>query len=118
MRGNLKTLADIGPHIEIYYGDRFGFEDDARVMLSSEEAKKVVGVFREEVANHKGVKDEATLTTIQNSVKEKTGIKGKNLFMPLRASVTGKLHGPELKLVLPLLGEKETLRRIDAALGL
>lgn len=118
VRGNLKTLADIGPHIEIYYGDRFGFEDDARTMLSAPEAKKVVAAFREEVATHKGVKDEATLTNIQNTVKDKTGIKGKGLFMPIRASVTGKLHGPELKLVLPLLGEKETLRRIDSALSL
>ncbi len=116
VRGNLKTLADIGPHIEIYY--KFDFEDDAKTMLASEEAKKVVKVFREEVASHGGVKDEASLTAIQNSVKEKTGIKGKGLFMPMRASVTGKLHGPELKLFLPLLGEKETLRRIDSALGL
>jgi nondiscriminating glutamyl-tRNA synthetase len=116
VRGNLKTLAEIGPHIEIYY--KFGFEDDAKAMLTSEEGKKVVKVFRDEVASHGGVKDEAALTAIQNSVKDKTGIKGKGLFMPIRASVTGKLHGPELKLFLPLLGEKETLRRIDSALNL
>jgi len=51
-------------------------------------------------------------------VKEKSGQKGKNLFMPMRASVTGKLHGPELKLVLPLLDAKEVLRRIDLSLAL
>jgi len=116
VRGNLATLAEIGPHLEIYYGDRFRFDPDAKEMLSSAEAKQVVKTFREEVAKHNGVDSEATLATIQNSGKEKTGAKGKNLFMPLRASVTGKLHGPELKLVLPLLGAEETLRRIDASL--
>lgn len=116
VRGNLATLAEIGPHLEIYYGDRFRFDQDAKEMLASSEAKQVVKTFREEVAKHNGVDSEATLAAIQNTVKEKTGAKGKNLFMPLRASVTGKLHGPELKLVLPLLGAQETLRRIDASL--
>lgn len=118
VRGNLKVLTDIGPHLEIYYGDRFGFEGDAKDMLSKPEAKQVVQCFRDEVAKNQGVNSEQDLAAIQNTVKEKTGVKGKNLFMPMRASVTGKLHGPELKLVLPLLGAEETLRRIDASLQL
>jgi len=118
VRGGLRTLAEIGPHLEIYYADKFGFENDAKAMLATEDAKKVVKCFREEVESNKGVNSEQDLTTIQNTVKEKTGIKGKTLFMSIRASVTGKQHGPELKLVLPLLGLPETLRRIDLSLGL
>ncbi len=37
-------------------------------------------------------------------VKEETGAKGKNLFMPLRLVLTGQSHGPELKPLLPLIG--------------
>jgi nondiscriminating glutamyl-tRNA synthetase len=118
VRAGLRTLAEIGPHLEIYYSDRFGFENDAKAMLATEDGKKVVRAFRDEVAKNKGVNSEADLTTIQNTVKEKTGIKGKTLFMSIRASVTGKQHGPELKLVLPLLGVDETLRRIDASLSI
>tara|TARA_B100000029_G_scaffold300748_1_gene293668 strand:- start:1 stop:1335 length:1335 start_codon:yes stop_codon:yes gene_type:complete len=40
----------------------------------------------------------------------KTGLKGKDLFMPLRLILTGKDKGPELKNLLPLL-DKETLLR-------
>lgn len=118
VRGGLRTLAEIGPHLEIYFGERFVFDADARDMLSSPEAKKVVQCFREEVAKNNGVASEQVLQAIQNTVKEKTGAKGKGLFMPMRASVTGKQHGPELKLVLPLLGAEETLRRIDLSLAL
>lgn len=117
VRGGLRLLTDIGPHLEIYYGDRFGFEDDAKAMLATDEAKNVVKTFREVVAAKGGVASEAALGEIQNEVKTKTGIKGKNLFMPMRASVTGKLHGPELKLVMPLLSAEETLRRIDLSLS-
>ncbi|MHC9234946.1 glutamate--tRNA ligase [Pseudooceanicola sp. 502str34] len=36
-------------------------------------------------------------------VKEKTGRKGKGLFMPLRKALTGQAHGPDMSAVLPLL---------------
>ena len=38
-----------------------------------------------------------------NAVKEKTGRKGRALFMPLRLAVTGRAHGPEMADVLPLM---------------
>ena len=44
------------------------------------------------------------------AINDKTGLKGKELFMPLRLILTGKEKGPELKNFLPLL-DKETLLR-------
>lgn len=46
-------------------------------------------------------------------VKEATGRKGKDLFMPLRVALTGLEHGPELKLLLPLIGESEARKRLS-----
>ena len=40
------------------------------------------------------------------AVKARTGRKGKELFMPLRLALTTFDHGPEMKLLLPLIGEK------------
>ena len=48
--------------------------------------------------------DENTWGTWTNAVKEKTGRKGKDLFMPLRLALTGVAHGPEMKLLLPMIG--------------
>ena len=41
-----------------------------------------------------------------NAVKNATGRKGKELFMPLRQALTASDHGPELKLLLPLIGRE------------
>lgn len=38
-----------------------------------------------------------------NAVKERTGRKGRALFMPLRQAVTGRSRGPEMADVMPLL---------------
>ena len=37
------------------------------------------------------------------SVKAATGRKGKSLFMPLRKALTGRAHGPDMSMLLPLL---------------
>ncbi|MBW4961355.1 glutamate--tRNA ligase [Sulfitobacter sp. CW3] len=50
-----------------------------------------------------GAFDETTWSTWTAAVKEKTGRKGKTLFMPLRLALTGQARGPEMAAVLPLL---------------
>lgn len=47
------------------------------------------------------------------AVKEKTGRKGKGLFMPLRKALTGQEHGPELATILQLIGPEKTLARLS-----
>ena len=43
-----------------------------------------------------------------NAIKDKTGKKGKELFMPLRLALTGHEHGPEMKVLLPMIGDKRS----------
>ena len=56
--------------------------------------------------------DENTWKNWTGSVKETTGRKGRDLFMPLRLALTGLDHGPELKALLPLIGRERTLARL------
>lgn len=115
VRGHLRTLAEVGPHLEIFFPERFRVDEDARQVMVAAEAKKVVSAFRSQLENC-AQPDSAWLEGAQNSVKQETGAKGKGLFFPLRASITGRLHGPELKIALPLIGKAEALKRIDASL--
>jgi len=46
-------------------------------------------------------------------IKNKTGLKGKDLFMPLRKALTGKEKGPELKYLLPLLTKEDILKKFN-----
>ena len=50
-----------------------------------------------------------------NAVKDKTGRKGKQLFMPLRQAITGMDHGPELAGLLPLIGPDAVKDRLKKA---
>lgn len=56
--------------------------------------------------------DETTWNTWTAQIKEASGRKGKMLFMPLRLSLTGLDHGPELKNLLPIIGRARTAARL------
>ncbi len=54
-----------------------------------------------------------TWTLWVNELKNSTGRKGKQLFMPLRKALTGMEHGPELKDMLPLIGREKIVKRLQ-----
>ena len=56
--------------------------------------------------------DSNTWNNWASAVKEKTGRKGKQLFMPLRQALTGMDHGPELADLLVLIGPDKVRERL------
>lgn len=61
--------------------------------------------------------DEHTWSAWADAVKAKTGRKGKELFKPLRLALTGVDHGPEMKVLLPLIGEEKARNRLRGEKG-
>jgi len=47
-------------------------------------------------------------------LKERTGRKGAELFMPLRVALTGQAHGPELAPLLKLIAPEIARRRLES----
>ncbi len=54
-------------------------------------------------------------SALTSALKEKTGRKGKQLFLPLRQALTGMNHGPDMRELLPLIGEERARRRLERA---
>ncbi|TNF32844.1 MAG: hypothetical protein EP315_09130 [Gammaproteobacteria bacterium] len=53
-----------------------------------------------------------------NHIAEKTGAQGKDLDMPIRIALTGVLHGPDLALVLKLIGAVQARVRLEQVMDL
>jgi glutamyl-tRNA synthetase len=53
--------------------------------------------------------------SLTDSLKASTGRKGRALFHPLRLALTGRESGPEMKTLLPLIGEVEARARLERA---
>jgi glutamyl-tRNA synthetase len=58
--------------------------------------------------------DEATWPAWTAAIAERTGRKGRALFLPLRRALTGEEHGPDLKTFLPLIGRARAAERLGS----
>jgi len=54
---------------------------------------------------------------LTTTLKDRTGRKGRALFLPLRQAQTGMDHGPDMGELLPLIGEAEARARLARAGG-
>jgi glutamyl/glutaminyl-tRNA synthetase len=59
--------------------------------------------LRDELKTNGTPHDVEAVKAMNERLKKATGLKGKELFMPLRLAVTGLDHGPELVRAIPLL---------------
>jgi glutamyl-tRNA synthetase len=59
---------------------------------------------------------ETTVSDWLGTLKQETGRKGKDLFMPLRQALTGHNHGPEFGLLLNLMRHDLTKKRLETSL--
>ena len=116
VKNELTSLVEIGSHIDIFFDDKYKMTAEAKEILEKDTACKVVKVFAEYLKNAAGNPQEIYLAAIKD-IKEKTGAKGKELFMPIRAAMTGKVHGPELDKVFGILGQEIALKRLKSFNG-
>ena len=49
------------------------------------------------------------------ALKAETGRSGKTLFLPLRRALTGREHGPDMKALLPLIGQTRAVARLSGS---
>jgi len=59
--------------------------------------------------------DEATWSRWTEALRERSGRKGRALFLPLRLALTGEEKGPELARLLPLMGRERVAGRLRLA---
>jgi nondiscriminating glutamyl-tRNA synthetase len=115
VKENAETLAELRGLIIIFLPKGFSMADEARSALAKDGALTAVKAMEEIVAGMKEVKEE-DFAEIVTQLKKQTGLKGKELLAPLRAALTGRVEGPELQKVLPLLGKQMILERLAQAL--
>lgn len=111
-KSHLNYGKEINELTSSFFNKEFVIDAEAKEFMESDEViPKVVDVFKEEIKSTSNWSVE-TLQEVINNVKEKAGVKGKMLFMPIRIAASGIMHGPELADTLYLIGKEEILNRL------
>jgi nondiscriminating glutamyl-tRNA synthetase len=113
IQGNMTLLSDCVAEVSIYFEPMENLigDDALEYLKSHEKSRPVVSALAEEISGRDYIAA-GDVREIGKAVQKATGAKGKELYMPVRIAVTGKLHGPELAKALPVLGPEECINRI------
>ncbi len=101
IRGNLNVVEDIKQWTEIVFNSETIKPSD----------KDYIKIAMELIPDDPW--NDETWGQWTSAIKEKTGRKGKELFLPLREAFTGLNHGPEMKLLIQLLGREKIIERVE-----
>lgn len=111
-------IATVRPNIRfpddaLFWAERF-FGADLKRSADSEAVISAAGCgfFEQALASYDQCGTDYPALTAH--LRERTGLKGKSLFMPLRAALTGETHGPELARILSLLPAETIRGRLQA----
>jgi len=116
IRGNLATLSDLRSELAPFLDASPELDPDARAVLDTAQARalcRALGDELESLAEWSGERFKSAVQTVGRTL----GLKGRDLFQPPRAALTGRTHGPELPIVAELLGRDKSLARLRAAGG-
>tara|TARA_B100000949_G_C14261611_1_gene443113 strand:+ start:42 stop:1487 length:1446 start_codon:yes stop_codon:yes gene_type:complete len=86
-------------------------------ILSQEEARNVIKDFYQRIQAHEGL-DLLGYKKVLSDVKTATGQSGRDLFQPIRLAITGRLSGPELDKLVPILEKGKQLKLPVRVLGI
>ena len=106
-------IVDLARNIFIDIED-IEFGEEEKEHLSTDQAKLLEGAFLSELEKIEEA-DMEFCSNIMKKVQKETGVKGKNLWFPLRAALTGNVSGPEMKNILYILGKEEMVKRLEFA---
>lgn len=106
LRPNLRTVGEAADWWEILHGrvETKAAAEDADLIRAAAEAAAALDWSAD------------PWPQLVAALKAGTGRAGKALFLPLRRTLTGRDSGPEMAVLLPLIGRDEALSRLRAAL--
>lgn len=107
----LRYAAEIVPLTELFFLADVTDEEEAKTILAEEQVPVVLRAFADQVTGITQLDVDSVKSAIK-SVQQTTGFKGKQLFMPIRAALTGQTHGPDLNQTIVLLGKSKVEERI------
>jgi nondiscriminating glutamyl-tRNA synthetase len=112
VRGNLATLTDLAPETAVFLPAMPAVEPDARQALAEPDAPHVCDATARALGRLESFNASGFKSTLQQ-VGAELGVKGRALFQPVRAALTGRTHGPELPVLAELIGQSSCIERLE-----
>ena len=103
LRERMEVLSDaVAATDPLFVFDPASMDDEARAILAEPDASRVIKAFLAK-AKQADLALPGAYRALVLGIKDELKVKGKALFHPIRAALTGAASGPELEMLVPLL---------------
>jgi glutamyl/glutaminyl-tRNA synthetase len=117
LQDKIEYLEQIIEHAKIFFQDQVNIDDHkARMIIHKESSQKVLWSLLRALRSVEYIDVDIFRSTMK-AVQKESGIMGKDLWMPVRIALTGKMHGPELPGIVELLGKEKCEKFVEKAVG-
>ncbi len=110
IRGNLNKFSDIDAVVGYFFVD-FVLDDKQRDLLASVANVNLLTRLKEELSRVE-FENAEDLKNLINNIGDELNLHGKNLYLPIRIALSGRTQGPDLGLILYVLGKTQSLARL------
>ncbi len=118
IRNQLEKFSDLSEKTDLFFSEKIGkYAPEAEEWLRKQESKQIFRVMLTGLEKYPKL-DIDVFRDLMKDVQKETGIKGKDLWMPVRAAITGLTEGPELPAVLAVLGMQKVKSFLKQAVEL
>jgi nondiscriminating glutamyl-tRNA synthetase len=112
VRKQLSYMQEIAGYVKFYFDDNMQIEnEEAQQIMAGEQVKPVLLELIKKVNASAGITEDGAKALLKE-VGRDLGIKGKQIFMPVRVALTGSTQGPDLNQVMVILGRDGVIRRL------
>jgi glutamyl-tRNA synthetase len=116
LKNNIDFAAQVKDHLDVFLHDEVKMENaEALEMVNNESSKTVFRTFLS-LLDEIETLDAGTFKQTMKAIQKETGVKGKNLFMPVRVALTGQMHGPDLAMTAEIFGKEKVKERLKKML--
>jgi len=117
IRVYLNRLEEVSDYILEIFQENLTVQEEARAFMQDDRYRKLTDAFLAGLNQEKPADPEA-FGSLLAALGKAEGLKGKDLYMPVRVATTGKMHGLELPALFSLLGPGALARRVKELQGL
>ena len=112
VRKQLSYMQEIAGYVKFYFDDNIQIEnEEAQQIMAGEQVKPVLLELIKKVNAAAGITEDGAKALLKE-VGRDLGLKGKQVFMPVRVALTGSTQGPDLNQVMVILGRDGVIRRL------
>ena len=116
VRTGVNKLDEIPGLIKFFFDENFDLSSsENQKILSSENAKKILNGLLKAITGI-NFNDHADCKKKIDDIGKELNLKGKDLYWPIRVALSGSNKGPDLGLIVSLLGKERMKTRIEKAL--